>query len=155
VNASAERDRGAILVVTLVLCMVLGITVVALARFATTGLKTSAVTDHRNEQVTALDAGLRVGLEIIETNATACLTPYLVPQSINGVNVTVRCEQISPLLSTTWMTYRITSTISGSARTGVAIVQASTSSGAACLPLLSSLVQIPACQLTVNSWAIA
>lgn len=150
-----ERDSGAILVMTLVLCLVLGVIATALATYAMTGLKTSKVTDFRNNQVTALDAGLRIGMELIQSNPTACLSNYQVPQPISGATVTVKCVQINPLLSPQWMTYRITSNVGSNAQSGVAIVQATTSSAAQCLPLTAGLVQSPPCILTVNSWSVA
>lgn len=64
----ASRDHGTILVLTLVLTIVLSLVVLALASYATTGLKTSEVTTKRTESNSVASAGLAWYIEELAAN---------------------------------------------------------------------------------------
>lgn len=139
---------------TLVLCIILAIIATSLTTYAATGLRTSVVTDTRNERLATVDAGLRIGIELIKQNPATCLGHDEVfdgPNQINRARFTVRCTKIGE--SSAWVQYRVdTSTnLGGTDGRGSADVQASTSSGAPC----QAVAQVPTCNVTVNSWSVS
>lgn len=149
-----DEDRGAILVMTLIMCVILAIIATSLATYASAGLRTSRVTDLRNERLATVDAGLRIGMELVKQNPGTCLdhdVPFTGAARINGADFTVRCALVES--SSAWSQYRVTVAVglSGTDASGSADVQASTSSGSPCRPV----AQVPTCQLTVNSWTVS
>lgn len=71
--APPERDRGAVLILTLVVVFVLGLTVTAIATYATTSLRAGPVAQSRMEQEAAVEAALVAALDQIRSGAAACL----------------------------------------------------------------------------------
>ena len=139
-----DRDQGAILVMVLVMTVILGVVACALGTYATTGLRTSAVTDRRTERVSAADAGLRVGVELLKKSPSACSGSVV----INDLAVSVSCASVTD--ASRLGPFRITSSVAvGSATvTGVADVQAYTPSGKVCGTTAEK------CTVMVNSWAV-
>lgn len=80
------RDRGMVLVLTLLLTIVLAVIVLALATYAATALRTSGVTDGRNESNANASAGLDWTIERL---AEKQLTPADCDGSDVGVPVAV------------------------------------------------------------------
>jgi hypothetical protein len=143
------EDRGAILILALVLSVLLGVVATALASYVAVGLKTSGVTDRRLEQLTATDGGLRAGTELLKQNPANCTTGLApITLTIDGATVSVWCEQ-SGAATSRWTPYRIhsTMTLNGATRTGVADVQGRTSSYGPC-------IDGQRCIVTINSWAV-
>ena len=144
-----DKDRGAILILALILSVLLGVVATALASYVAVGLKTSGVTDRRLEQLTATDGGLRAGTELVKQNPANCATGVApITLTIDGATVSVWCEQ-SGAPTSRWTPYRIhsTMTLNGSTRTGVADVQGRTSSYGPC-------IDGQRCIVSVNSWAV-
>jgi Tfp pilus assembly protein PilX len=137
-----ERDAGAILVMTLVLTVILGVVACALAAYAATGLRTSHVTDARTERVGLADAGLRIGVELLKKNPAACTKDV----SIDGDVVHVACVAVTD--PSRRGPFRITAPVSGTALVGTADVQAYTSSGKVCG------TSVEKCTVMVNSWSV-
>ena len=140
----AERDQGAILVMVLVMTVILGVVACALATYAATGLRTSAVTDARTERVSAADAGLRVGVELLKKSPSACTGSV----EINHLTVNVSCVPVSD--PGRLGPFRVTASVTvGSATlTGTADVQAYTPSGKVCGTTTEK------CTVMVNSWSV-
>lgn len=97
-----ERDRGAVLILTLLLTIVLAAVVLALATYATAGLAASKVTTGRNESNAAASSGIQWYLEELakKTISDDCTveatgdTP-VVPAAIGDVSVA--CTVESPI----------------------------------------------------------
>jgi Tfp pilus assembly protein PilX len=140
----SERDEGAVLVMVLVMTVILGVVACALATYATTGLRTSAVTDARTERVSAADAGLRVGVELLKKSPSACTGSVV----INDLTVNVSCTAVSD--ASRLGPFRVTASVTvGSATlTGIADVQAYTPSGKVCGTTAEK------CTVMVNSWSV-
>lgn len=137
-----ERDRGAVLVMTLVLTVILGVVACALVTYAATGLRTSKVTDARTERVGLADAGLRIGVELLKKNPAACTRDV----TIDGEVVRVAC---APVVDPTRIgPFRITAAVQGTALTATADVQAYTASGKVCGTTTEK------CTVMVNAWSV-
>lgn len=102
------RDRGAILVLTLVFTVILAAVVIAIANFATTGLKTSSVATLRTD--TNADASATVSWAIeqfakkqLQPDADCGDAPVSLPITIpsgllpNGYTATLTCAQTTPI----------------------------------------------------------
>lgn len=68
---AVERDRGVVLVMTLVLMVLAGAIAGALASYATTTLRTSAVTDQRIEARTSAVAAVEFAADMLATTDVA------------------------------------------------------------------------------------
>lgn len=95
----SRRDGGSVLPIVLVLVVVLGAVVAALATYASGALRYGQVVEARNDRLAAADGALREGLERLRigAGATQCpinsLTPVTrtFPIDINGAQTTVTC----------------------------------------------------------------
>jgi hypothetical protein len=143
------RDQGAVLVLTLVLCVILGAVASALATYAVVGLRTTGVTDRRLERIAATDGGLRAAAEILKQNPANCAggAPKVVIE-VDGASVTAWCEQAGAA-TTQWTPYRLHATAVRGAETASAVadVQGRTSSYGPC-------VTGQRCIISINSWAV-
>lgn len=140
------RDRGAILVLVLIMCVVLGVMAMGVARYVDTGLRSTRVTDSRNQRIAAADAGLRMSLEQIKAAPSRCTASMSVP-AVNGATVRVSCARDGAATSD-WSPYLITATVAHGGGTAIATaaIQVSAVSGSPCTA---------ACTVTINSWAIS
>lgn len=112
-NAPDPRDRGAVLVLALVLTVVLSLVVVGLATYVSTGLRTSEVSTERTETTAAATAGLYFVVERLSTtDPIACDASFGVPASATpgDIGVTVACEKVSTTESPA--VYRLSSSTS-------------------------------------------
>lgn len=110
-RASRGRDRGAILPIVLVVAVVLGAVVVALATYATTTLRYGGVAEARADRLSAAEGGMRDVLDRLGQEGTLCTTAagsggvvLDVPVQLNGADVEVRCQAVGTTLSniTSW-----------------------------------------------------
>lgn len=108
--APPERDRGAVLILTLVVVFVLGLTVTAIATYATTSLRAGPVAQSRMEQEAAAEAALVAALDQIRSGTSGCLydtgTVEMTGFALtpNGTTVELECtNQTGPVpLPETW-----------------------------------------------------
>lgn len=142
-GAAADRDRGAILVLVLMMTVILGVMVVGVARYAAVGLRSTRVTEARNLRTGAVDGGLRMGIELVKSAPAQCTASMSVPP-LNGLAITLSCAA-NGSASATWVPYRLTATTAGGG-SAVADLQVSKVSGVACTA---------ACTVTINSWSIS
>lgn len=99
-RTSARDDRGAVLILTLVLTIVLAAVVVAIASFVAVGLRTSKVTDNRNETNADGAAAITWAMESFRTgtlglgDCSPTGAPVLVPAEIavNGSSILLECQ---------------------------------------------------------------
>lgn len=128
----ARRDDGTILILSLILTVVLAVIVIAIAGFVTVGLKTSRVTDHRNE--TNADGAAVITWAMEEFRAgtfdlTSCgPNPGLdipVPGviAVNGATTTLRCETTTAAGSFPIVYLRATASDGGTTRSVEAVAQ--------------------------------
>ena len=95
------HDQGAILPLVLVMAVVIGMVVVALASYVTSGLKYGNVVEARADRLSAADGGLRYAIERLQNSAYAgCLTnlgntgfTIDMPVQINGATIDVKCTK--------------------------------------------------------------
>lgn len=95
----AERDRGAVLPLVLIVSLILGAVVVAVTTFGVTNLRYSEVTERRSDQLAAADAAMSYGVNLVELRAASCIfnddqtlaLPTLA-DSFNGATGTVECS---------------------------------------------------------------
>lgn len=98
---STTRDRGVVLPLTLVVAIVLGAIVVAVARYGTANLRYAQVTERRSDQLAAADAAMSYAVNLIKINRADCIyvsgaevaLPPLA-DSFNGATGSVTCEGI-------------------------------------------------------------
>ncbi|MDW3215415.1 MAG: hypothetical protein R8G01_15545 [Ilumatobacteraceae bacterium] len=103
-----HRDGGTILVLTLVFTVILAVVVIAIANFATTGLKTSSVATQRTD--TNADASATMSWAIEQFSKKQLLPdadcgdapasqPIVVPTALlpNGYTATLTCSQTTPI----------------------------------------------------------
>src|SRR4051794_36003395 len=98
---SPGRDRGSILVLTLVMAVVLSMVIAAIASYVTSGLTYGRVVEERADRLAASDGGLRYALELLEQSKYAgCLTSmgnrgYTLdfPAKVNDATVKVTCTK--------------------------------------------------------------
>lgn len=120
-----HRDTGSVLILTLILVVVLALLVVAIARYATTGLTTSEVTTGRTESNAAASAGLTWSIDEFAAKrllpSTACAaadTVLPVPPSLAPYgSVTVTCSPRDDIENYPGVSLRSTATASGQTRT--------------------------------------
>ena len=95
----AERDSGVVLPIVLVVTVVLAIVVIGIARYGTTNLRYSQVTERRSDQLAAADAAMSYAVNLLKIGAADCIfndqtidLPPLV-ETFNGATGSVRCSQ--------------------------------------------------------------
>jgi hypothetical protein len=103
-STSFRNDRGAVLPLVLVFAVVLSVVVVAIAKYATTGLRFGQVVEARADRLASADAGLRYGVEELRLGKSTCTTdlglsgvltdfnPNGLP--LNGSSTAVSCQRI-------------------------------------------------------------
>jgi Tfp pilus assembly protein PilX len=97
-----QPDRGSILPLVLVITVVLASVTVAIASYATSGLKYAGVVEDRADRLAAADGALRYGIEKLRLNQSLCTTNagsgsgYTTefPPTINGATSTVTCRRV-------------------------------------------------------------
>jgi hypothetical protein len=97
--ASISRDRGTVLPLVLVISVVLGLAVVAIADYATTTLRLSTGAHDESARIVAADSALRAAIDQVRAGAAPCifgpgeltLTTNL---EVNGIAAGVSCESI-------------------------------------------------------------
>lgn len=126
----SERDRGTVLILTLVLTVILAVVVVALATYVATGLRTSDTTDLRSETNADGGAALTWAMEEFRTGGlvlAACdgVTDLAPPSVVlvNGSSVEIFCTSDAPLGSFPVVNITATATKDGVAREVKAVAQ--------------------------------
>ena len=93
-------DRGTILPLTLVFTIGLSVVVLAVATFATTGLRYGRVVEARADRLAAADGGMRYAVGRLSAGAARlCATggpDQIEAPSLNDATVNVTCGQIGP-----------------------------------------------------------
>ncbi|MCU1392956.1 MAG: hypothetical protein JWM34_1384 [Ilumatobacteraceae bacterium] len=138
-----QRDQGAILVLVLVLCLILGVVVVGVANYATAGLRGTRATQARNLRTSSVDGGLRLGVELMKQAPSQCSSSMTIP-AINGLTISLSCAA-NGTANTAWVPYRLIATTSAGGR-AIADIQVSTVGSTPCTA---------ACTVTINSWSIS
>jgi hypothetical protein len=96
-----HTDRGAVLPLVLIIIVVLGAVVAALATYATTTLRYGQTVEARNDRFAAADSAMREAIERlrIPNGNSPCLQltgaevrSYSFPELINGASATVDCR---------------------------------------------------------------
>jgi Tfp pilus assembly protein PilX len=93
-----QRDRGAVLVLALVLTVVLSIIVLGLATYVSTGLRTSKVSTDRTETTAAATAGIYFVVERLSTSSPfACDAAFAVPTAAvpGDIGVAIVCSKLT------------------------------------------------------------
>ena len=88
----SDGDDGAALVLTLVLCLILGPMVIAISSYATAGLRSSTITDTRNERLAAAEAGVRYAAERIVREEICATIVAPAELTLNDLPVFVSCS---------------------------------------------------------------
>jgi hypothetical protein len=100
----ARSDRGSILPIVLVVSIVLGLVVVAVATYVATTLRQGQVVEASADRLAAADGAMDNALEALGRNASVCSlttlangTPYTFPlggpeAAINGIVPTITCQ---------------------------------------------------------------
>lgn len=133
-----ERDRGTVLILTLLLTVVLAVVVIALATYVSVGLRTSDTTDLRSETNADGAAAITWAMEEFRTaglQATDCDsagTTLTVPGVVaaNGSTVAVICTSDAPIGSFPVVTLEATATKDGVSRQVKAVAQFSAAQAA-------------------------
>lgn len=93
------RDQGVVLPIVLVVSVVLALVVIGIARYGTTNLRYSQVTEARSDQLAAADAAMSYAVNLIKIGAADCIfndqtidLPQLV-ETFNGATGSVQCSQ--------------------------------------------------------------
>ncbi len=102
-----DRDRGAILVIVLVLSTVIATVVVSVAGYVVANLRYGNVVEDRADRLAAADGGLRFGIEKLRNFQTLCTTAagsgtgftQVFPPEINGATSVVTCRRVGTLIS--------------------------------------------------------
>jgi Tfp pilus assembly protein PilX len=97
----ATSDRGLVLPLVLVVTVVLGLTVAALARYGTVTARYGQVTETRADRLAAADGAMRDAIERLRVGRPMCTTQLgsggygtEFPQEINGASATVTCQKL-------------------------------------------------------------
>lgn len=107
VTSARSRDRGATLPLVLVVGVVLGMVVVALAQYTSTSLRHGQVSEARADRLAAADAAMHDAVERLRLGRSLCTTnagsagglSYPFPVELNGATVEVNCRRLGPDLS--------------------------------------------------------
>ena len=102
-------DRGSILPLVLVVALVMSTVMIALAKYATSGLKYADVVELRADRLAAADGGMQFGIEKLRLNQTLCTTnaasgsgvTTAFPPLINDATTTVNCQRVGAGLADT------------------------------------------------------
>ena len=70
-------DRGSVLPIVLIVCVVLGMVVLGVVQYGTANLRYSQVTERRSDQLAAADAAMSYAVNLIKIGAAA------VPLAVN------------------------------------------------------------------------
>lgn len=97
---TATRDRGAVLPMVLVVSLVLGAVVVAVATYTTTALRYGQVVEAQAGRLAAAQGAMDDALEQLSVRSSVCSTQAGAgagvnvdfPETINGASVTVNCR---------------------------------------------------------------
>ena len=96
----SAHDTGSILPLTLVIVVVLGVVVMAVSSFATTGLRYGHVVEARADRLAAADGGMRYAVGRLSAGAARlCATggpDVVAAPSLNGATVNVTCGLVGP-----------------------------------------------------------
>lgn len=106
-TAPATRDRGATLVMVLVVGVVLSVVVAALAQYTSVSLRHGQVSEARADRLAAADAAMHDAVERLRLGRSLCTTnagsagglSYTFPVELNGATVEVNCRRLGPELS--------------------------------------------------------
>lgn len=141
----SDRDRGALMGITLFMCLILAAASFALVDYLRTALRASDVYEAQVRGAASVEAALQVSIDALHGGAGQCRPTMDVP-STNGSVVRVTCEQAGS--SPRWSRHRLvaTVTVGGGTSTGSAVVQIPTWTGG--VPCTQS------CSLVVNSWSL-
>ena len=94
---AGSRDAGIVLPLALVLTVVLGAVVVAIAGYATSTLRAGSVVQDRVERLSAADGGVRIGMEKLRTKTASCASTTVASTiytgTIDTTPVVVRCTR--------------------------------------------------------------
>jgi hypothetical protein len=86
-------DRGAVLPLVLVATVIIGMVVVAVASYTTTGLRFGRVVEARADRLAAADGGLRYAIQKLKkVGHHEC--PTIDPPDVNGAAVTLTCTPV-------------------------------------------------------------
>ena len=96
-----DRDRGAALILSLVLISVVSVVVVALLSLVFTNLKSSEVTDRRMHERYAADAAIEKSIELARNDRSVCEsttgTRTLPTVVVDGITVNLTCQSTGGL----------------------------------------------------------
>ena len=88
-----STDRGAVLPLVLVSTVIIGMVVVAVASYTTTGLRYGRVVEARADRLAAADGGLRYAIQKLKkVGHHEC--PTIDPPDVNGAVVTLTCTPV-------------------------------------------------------------
>jgi Tfp pilus assembly protein PilX len=137
-------DRGAALILVLVLCLSLAVMGLALGRYAQASSKSSTVMAAVAQRNAAADGALRLGIESLKLGESRCTTTMSVP-AINGATITLGCTQVASAAA--WLQVRLTVTakLDAAQTTGATTVQIGRPGGSPCTS---------SCTVTINSWSV-
>lgn len=98
-SSHPDADQGTVLPLVLVVMVVLGAIVLAIASYGTANLRYAQTTERRSEQLAAADAAMSYAINLIKINRADCIfvsnaTVALPPlaDSFNGATGSVTCE---------------------------------------------------------------
>lgn len=130
-NSSAEsRDRGSVLLMTLVLVIVGGLIVTGLLSYVATVIRVRPPLEERNAGFEAARSGIRMAIALQRaTGADECFSDGPFVQAIDGRTVTVTCSTTDTALSGLGR-FALVSTANVGLRDGVSNISGSTSAGA-------------------------
>ena len=102
-----QRDRGATLVMVLVVGVVLSVVAIALAQYTAVSLRHGQVSEARADRLAAADAAMHDAVERLRLGRSLCTTnagsstglSYQFPIELNGATVEVTCRRLGPDLS--------------------------------------------------------
>lgn len=95
------RDQGSVLPLALVITVVMGMVVIAIATYSTTSLRFGHVAENRSDQLSAADAGMRYAIDQLKLRNAACILDTQeavlpgVDADFNGASAWVVCERIT------------------------------------------------------------
>jgi hypothetical protein len=97
---SRSADRGSVLPLVLVFTVIIGMVVVAVASYTTTGLRFGRAIEARADRLAAADGGLRYAIQKLKkVGHHEC--PTIDPPDVNGATVTLTCTPVGASFSDT------------------------------------------------------
>ena len=97
----SHRDRGNILPIVLVITIVLGTVIIAIARYSVASLTFGEVTENRSDRLSAADAGMRYAIDQLKLRNAGCILDTQEAQlpgvqaDFNGATASVVCERVT------------------------------------------------------------